>query len=908
MVDNSANDPNNPSESVLNASVSDQAAELDSLGFEPYVMAIAEFLTNPVTQPPLTISIEGGWGSGKSSFMKQLQKVIEESEQKKFEKELQKNLGKFEQDIRNGIKSFLKKKHEKYVKIYNRVPKRLKLLARTTNLILESFIIVINIYKLSRLKINKLKPKPRTVWFNAWRHDKSEALWAAFALEFLQKISRSRSLSEIIPTLIGHTKLFFFRFNFQSGWLDFIRMIAQLAIVLSAIIIIIILSVFKGPSWVQQLSQTITNLNIRLEQTHKPPKQINTALAQNSNNQQNPKNSSPAQNISNQGASNNTNREIPIPIPLGIAGIGASVLATISLAQQLLKLVGDPKKSLTEYLKSPDYNNQIAFIERFHEDFKKIVDAYAGIGKKVYVFIDDLDRCELPKAADLMQALNLMISNDPHIIFILGIDRAKVAASLAVKYKDIIPYFPLSLIATDNETKNNRHLYLNGMEYGYSFLDKFIQISFQVPQPTDYELQHFLEEISFVQSEKESVLSQIISRFNQVFSNPPGTRFSPESEQLQNQPETTGNPIEITTQETNLQRRESFKIAVTKDSRRIKDIVMMLAPYFGNNPRRLKQFLNLFRLKTYIASNTGLFDELIDESQRISNQPLTLEQLGKFTAICLIWPRLLIDLDTNPQLIKRLQEFALQHITPEQDQEQNEYNDPIKEWCRVKKLVELLRYPAKEYYGSKYILEEKYTLEKVAIDKLLQVSPGKQDDLRSERGIDYTKLRDLLAARKWKEADQETYSVMCQLSGRERSKEITDEDMSNFPCTDLRTIDSLWLKYSTGHFGFNVQKEIFLEIGGRLDGNLDMEAWEKFGDRVGWRVGERWEMTTAFDLQSPRGHLPLPPFFHTFEGLVSSSILMRPDILERRIESAEMRWLNPALMITFFSRIQTCRV
>ncbi len=632
MLHNSANDPNNQSESILSASVSDQATELDSLGFEPYVTAIAEFLTNPATQPPLTISIEGGWGSGKSSFMKQLQKVIEESEQKKFEKELQKNQN--------------------------------------------------HICKLSILKINKLKPKPRTVWFNAWRHDKSEALWAAFALEFLRKISISRSLSDTIPTLIGHTKLFFFRFNFQSGWLDLFRMTAQLLIGISAIGIIVILSLFKGPSWVQQLSQTISNLNIRLEQTHKSQKQENTTSDQNSNNQKNSQNSSPAQNISNQGGSNNTNREIPIPIPLAGAGIGASVLATISLAQQLLKLVGEPKKALTQYLKSPDYNNQVAFIERFHEDFKKIVDAYAGIGKKVYVFIDDLDRCELSKAADLMQALNLMISNDPHIIFILGMDREKVAASLAVKYKDIVPYLPLSPIPTEN--KNNRHLYLNAMEYSYSFLEKFIQIPFQVPQPTNSELQHFLAEISFVKSE--------------------------------------GNPIEATRQEAEkVQRRARLKILVTDDSKTIKDIVIMVAPYLGNNPRRLKQFLNLFRLKTYIASNTGLFDELVDKSQHISTQPLTLEQLGKFTAICIKWPQLLIDLQTNPQLIARLQEFAL---LPPSDQEQNEYNDLIWEWGRVEKLVELLRYPASKNDGKKkYIIEEKYSLEKVAIEKLLQVSP-----------------------------------------------------------------------------------------------------------------------------------------------------------------------------------------
>jgi hypothetical protein len=31
----------------------------------------------------------------------------------------------------------------------------------------------------------------------------------------------------------------------------------------------------------------------------------------------------------------------------------------------------------------------------------------------VFVFIDDLGRCEVPRAADLIQALNLMISSNP---------------------------------------------------------------------------------------------------------------------------------------------------------------------------------------------------------------------------------------------------------------------------------------------------------------------------------------------------------------------------------------------------------------------------------------------------------------------------------------------------------------
>src|SRR5205807_1699429 len=91
------------SETIFTASISDQPAKKDRLGFEPYVKAIADFLTNERTVPPLTLSIEGEWGSGKSSFMTQLEGVL--------------------------------RKHG--------------------NLTLQ---------------------------FNAWRHDKHEELWAAFAL------------------------------------------------------------------------------------------------------------------------------------------------------------------------------------------------------------------------------------------------------------------------------------------------------------------------------------------------------------------------------------------------------------------------------------------------------------------------------------------------------------------------------------------------------------------------------------------------------------------------------------------------------------------------------------------------------------------------------------------------------
>ncbi|MEK0188593.1 GUN4 domain-containing protein, partial [Microcoleus anatoxicus] len=121
-------------------------------------------------------------------------------------------------------------------------------------------------------------------------------------------------------------------------------------------------------------------------------------------------------------------------------------------------------------------------------------------------------------------------------------------------------------------------------------------------------------------------------------------------------------------------------------------------------------------------------------------------------------------------------------------------------------------------------------------------------------GMDYINLRNLLAAGKWKEADQETTKVMLKVAGREEEGWLDDSSIDNFPCEDLRTIDQLWVKYSQGRFGFSVQKKIWLECGGKVD--YDTEC--KLGDRVGWRKGGSWlnYENLTFNKQAQEGHLP----------------------------------------------------
>ncbi len=128
-------------------------------------------------------------------------------------------------------------------------------------------------------------------------------------------------------------------------------------------------------------------------------------------------------------------------------------------------------------------------------------------------------------------------------------------------------------------------------------------------------------------------------------------------------------------------------------------------------------------------------------------------------------------------------------------------------------------------------------------------------------------MRDLLAAGKWKEADEETTNCMLKAAKRKKKGWLRVRDINNFPCEDLRTIDQLWVKYSNGKFGFSVQKQIYQSLSGTRQ--YDRKLWEAFGDKVGWYQGGEWfrydDLTFSLDTHY-MGHLPAFDYISDFEG------------------------------------------
>jgi hypothetical protein len=78
----------------------------------------------------------------------------------------------------------------------------------------------------------------------------------------------------------------------------------------------------------------------------------------------------------------------------------------------------------------------------------------------------------------------------------------------------------------------------------------------------------------------------------------------------------------------------------------------------------------------------------------------------------------------------------------------------------------------------------------------------------------YKQLLDYLAAGDWQKADKETAEMMLKVANRESQGYLDEKAIEKFPCSDLRTIDQLWVQYSDGRFGLSVQKRIY-EVQGK---------------------------------------------------------------------------------------------
>lgn len=485
--------------------VGDDPSQVDQLGFDPHVASLAEFLTDPTTQPPLTVSVEGVWGSGKTSFMRQLEAKIDDEHP--------------------------------------------------------------------------------VVWFNPWRHENTNELGAAFMLAFLRSIREGLSWRR---RATGYGRLLLRRLNESR-----VRRDLAWKGLIGAVLAVIGAVALGALGLVDQLTLA----------------QLQT---------------------------------------VGLLGAGGGLLGVLVWTQRSLDRT---ESQLRAYIDDPGYADRVPFIQRFHDDLEDILDSYVA-DRRVFVFIDDIDRCAVPRAAELMQAINLMVADDSRLVFVIGMDREKVAAGIAAKHQDTLDFLP------DAE-------YEEGHEFGSDYLEKFIDIPFAVPRPDKTDIERFIE------------------------------RFIRETLDADS-------PIDSA---------EASEEVAQWNRDLLYELTVLVAPYLEYNPRRIKKFLNLYRLQVHLANSYDLLEWQ-------ANGALTLQQIGKFVAVTVQWPSITDALAADGDLFHDL--VAAVEAPDSVADPSPEFTD----WQQQDGLSELLRAVPDEPDAER----SKYDLSTADVTALLEISPPMRTD------------------------------------------------------------------------------------------------------------------------------------------------------------------------------------
>nr|MBX2821691.1 TIR domain-containing protein [Rhodothermaceae bacterium] len=293
----------------------------DRLGYSLYAKAIGEFIHHKSTSPPLTIGIYAPWGQGKTTLMRLIELKLKELANKK-------SVEKKGADAQSVSPTAL-----------------------TTVKQLINWLDKPEVPELKKLSYP-------TVWFNAWKYQNSDQVWAGLAHCIIDDL-----VSQIESPLEREK----FWLLLQAKRLDFnkIREDIHVSVVqhflTPSLIFVGIVTILIALGVLSVLSGFIASWFI--------------------------------------GG--------------GIAIVGPLLASLFRWAWEKRKVLNKPLEGdLAKYVNKPDYESKRGFFSEVEDDIRRVFALLVQPEEPAVVFVDDLDRCSPGKIAEVIEAINLFLSGD----------------------------------------------------------------------------------------------------------------------------------------------------------------------------------------------------------------------------------------------------------------------------------------------------------------------------------------------------------------------------------------------------------------------------------------------------------------------------------------------------------------
>lgn len=322
------------------AITSDVATANDSLQYDLYADAIARFISDDRTSPPLTIGIKAPWGAGKTSLMKMVQRKLEP-----------------DLPVSHGDPSTTRLSNEDVLRNTRLPPDQASA---------------------------KFAVKPldggvgrATVWFNAWKYQSSEQLWAGLGHAIISQVQgrmtfaeRERFWASLNVRRVDGGEV---RRRIYAGFTE--RIVGYVVALPFLIIALAFIAL-----WLPVAGAVAAGTSA-----------------------------------------------------VGVLGDGWRRWKVFSKE--------DAGASNPALVRDPGYHGQLGFMHLVHEDLKRVLALVASPKRPLVVFVDDLDRCAYTTVAQVVEALNTFLAGDfENCVFVIAMEPDLVAAQIHVAYEKLFDY------------------------------------------------------------------------------------------------------------------------------------------------------------------------------------------------------------------------------------------------------------------------------------------------------------------------------------------------------------------------------------------------------------------------------------------------------------------------------------
>jgi KAP family P-loop domain len=322
----------------------------DRLNYALYAKAIAEFICHEDAKPPMVISVQAPWGQGKTSLMRMVQRHLDPDHPDLRDPKSQ-----------NGKSGIVEPPS-----------------ALTFGDLRQSLD--------GTVEVSETKPAQiRTVWFNAWKYQSSEQIWAGLAHAILSQLPARLEPKD--------RELFWLRLQlrridpsavradiYRAALERFLPRLAGLVVLALGILVVAGLALVAGGLGALGVGVAGTGV-------------------------------------------------------LGIAGAARRAWAAATKDVLRRPLEG----AYQRYVQQPDYTGKLGYLHLVEEDMVRALELLTPDDQPAVIFIDDLDRCSPAKVGEVIEAVNLFLAGDyPNCAFVIGIDAEVVAASMEVVHEQII--------------------------------------------------------------------------------------------------------------------------------------------------------------------------------------------------------------------------------------------------------------------------------------------------------------------------------------------------------------------------------------------------------------------------------------------------------------------------------------